>query len=596
MEGLPLIPGFAPATPYREKHHVPHHFEYKNGYQVCKIPHKGIGEEPLDADSIRYHRSSIDPIRLHTSLMYGRTKIWNPPVFKPHFVLYDKKCLSFEGFCKLNLPGSPSEPFRIRKVKVIYFLEDDTITISEPKIMNAGYPQGKLVARSKIPKDTEGNFLHWKDLNVGININVYGVIYRLCSCDLFTKEFMLSQGIELNNEEELPEDPYTSQRETQISSFSSDSDNNAADEKLRKFIMYDGKVLRFYALFDNRDAEEGQLVPHIIHYYLADDTVEVVQEKKGVDGQDPHYTIMKRMKVPRDWKAIPGNFPACYLEKSDSELLETYQAKDFTIGKTVQLLGRRFLIYDCDGFTRNFYKHSLGIEQGPRLNIEEDKDLQPKQTRPLPQYIGLGSVEDSIQSWFTYRPEHPKTDVVRYLHNLGKKLRYTAVMDYIHPEDAKRKFLIEYRLSDGCMSVNEEKIQNLGYRGGRFLKFMLVPKPGTDPRNPEYYTPADFNIGSVVNVFGHKFIITAADLAVYRYMEANPDKFRAEVVSEVRKSLMREGHLREDVRDISDYHMNEATNLPVIDPYKEMPPSSHLHVPHRVDPTHNPECLIRNDD
>lgn len=47
--------------------------------------------------------------------------------------------------------------------------------------------QGKLVRRSKVPKDNRGNFWHWKDLNIGKDIAFFGVVYHTVDCDLFTK-------------------------------------------------------------------------------------------------------------------------------------------------------------------------------------------------------------------------------------------------------------------------------------------------------------------------------------------------------------------------------------------------------------------------
>jgi hypothetical protein len=54
--------------------------------------------------------------------------------FIPHFVLYDKKCLTFKAFFKQSVLESPLEQYRVRQVNIIYFLEDDTITVIEPKV------------------------------------------------------------------------------------------------------------------------------------------------------------------------------------------------------------------------------------------------------------------------------------------------------------------------------------------------------------------------------------------------------------------------------------------------------------------------------
>jgi hypothetical protein len=54
-------------------------------------------------------------------------------MFKPHYALYDQKCLTFKAFFKQGVVESPNEYYRVRHVNIIYFLEDDTITVMEPK-------------------------------------------------------------------------------------------------------------------------------------------------------------------------------------------------------------------------------------------------------------------------------------------------------------------------------------------------------------------------------------------------------------------------------------------------------------------------------
>lgn len=56
---------------------------------------------------------------------------------------------------------------------------------------------GKLVTRTKLSKpvsNLHGPYYTWKDLNVGMDVFIYGVKYRLCTCDGFTKDFLTCQG------------------------------------------------------------------------------------------------------------------------------------------------------------------------------------------------------------------------------------------------------------------------------------------------------------------------------------------------------------------------------------------------------------------
>lgn len=44
-----------------------------------------------------------------------------------------------------------------------------------------------MVRRGKIPKNDQGEFWHWKDLDVGKDICIYGKVFHTVSCDLYTK-------------------------------------------------------------------------------------------------------------------------------------------------------------------------------------------------------------------------------------------------------------------------------------------------------------------------------------------------------------------------------------------------------------------------
>jgi len=72
--------------------------------------------------------------RFDPSLTYGRVKKHEVSQFIPHFVLYDKICLTFRAFFNQPVIESPLEHYRVRKVNILYFLEDDTITVMEPEV------------------------------------------------------------------------------------------------------------------------------------------------------------------------------------------------------------------------------------------------------------------------------------------------------------------------------------------------------------------------------------------------------------------------------------------------------------------------------
>lgn len=67
-------------------------------------------------------------------LTYGKTKDPPKPIIESHFQKFDGICLSFYGYTKYTTIESPVDKYRVRQVKIMYFLVDDTISIVEPVI------------------------------------------------------------------------------------------------------------------------------------------------------------------------------------------------------------------------------------------------------------------------------------------------------------------------------------------------------------------------------------------------------------------------------------------------------------------------------
>lgn len=130
--------------------------------------------------------------------------------------------------------------------------------------------------------------------------------------------------------------------------------------------------------------------------------------------------------------------------------------------------------------------------------------------------------------------------------NANRILRYGCILDTAHPEDKGRRFIMTYSLADGNISLME--LSSPGLVAGKFLSSRKVPKPQSNPNKPEYYTPKDFAIGTIIYIYSHRFIITSADLYVYSYMQAHPEKFSPQIIESVRMYNLKEGNLKGDVR------------------------------------------------
>ncbi|NXK91004.1 EFHC1 protein, partial [Formicarius rufipectus] len=512
--------------PQKTSFHRSHTLGFRNGYAFTQLPREGVGGETLYPNLLS--QAQLDDLCTQgPTLTYGPARKSAPPPFMPSYVAFDKQVLKFDAYFQEEVHTSPEEHYRVRQVGIYYYLEDDSMCIIEPVVKNSGLMQGKLMKRHRVPKNDQGDYYHWKDLNLATNITIYGRTYRLVNCDSFTKVFMESQGIELNPPEELVSDPYMERRmPVQKPIMPSDPD------PLWQFLTYDTKVLRFYAIWDDTNQPFGDQHRCIIHYFLADDTVEVREVYRRNDGRDPFPVLMKRQRLPKTLVDKKMSFPSCVLEISKEEVLEWYSPKDFAIGKTITLLGRTFLIYDCDKFTQDFYREKFGITDFKPLEIS--KTPLEKIPQVIPPYNGFGIPEDSLQNCLSLIPKPPRKDIIKMLENNLKTLRYQLALESPVPEDRNRRFILSYFLSDDTISIYEPPVRNSGILGGKYLKKTKVVKPESTPENPIYYEPSDFAIGSTIEVFGHRFVITDADEYVLNYMERNAESFPATTLQSLR--------------------------------------------------------------
>ena len=90
---------------------------------------------------------------------------------------------------------SNAENSRNRKVKVLFYVEDNSVSINEEKQENSGIPQGIFLKREKcLNSNGSGKFLTAYDFRVGESIDIYGRNIYLYNCDVFTREFFEKLG------------------------------------------------------------------------------------------------------------------------------------------------------------------------------------------------------------------------------------------------------------------------------------------------------------------------------------------------------------------------------------------------------------------
>ncbi|XP_072295484.1 EF-hand domain-containing protein 1-like [Eucyclogobius newberryi] len=529
--GLPFLPGYTFQDVTKSAFHRPQTLAYNNGYTLPRRPTIGIGQSPLLSTQLRLQEVNQLPLQ-EPEASYDTYDTPQSEDFVPAHVALDKKVLRFNAYFTEDVLFSPEEHYRIRSVVMYYFLEDDTMSIIEPAVENSGIPQGKRIKRQRLPKNEFGEYYTWMDLNVAMDLEVYGVKYHITDCDAFTKEFLSSEGIILNMPEPVPSDPYTTQRTKPMPCYNTLSEN----KQVNQFLTMDRKVLRFFGLWDDSEALYGETRTVTIHYFLVDDTVEVREVHHANDGRDPFPILMRRQRLPKKTKTHIDGFPTCVLEVSKDEVEEYYSPQDFQLGQRITLLGRHFLLSDCDSFTRHYYQsHFPNMELRP---VEPTQDPQPAdKNKEAPPYNGFGTLEDSLQNCLNLIPEPPKKNVIKQLENHNKVLRYRAKLESQNEVDDKRIFVLSYYLADDMISIYENSTRNSGIIGGKFLQKTRVPKPDSTTENPQFYSPADFFMGSTVEVFSHRFVLMDADRYVLTHLESIQSQVPTETLDSLRRSF-----------------------------------------------------------
>ncbi|KAI3356550.1 hypothetical protein L3Q82_017230, partial [Scortum barcoo] len=514
----------------KERFHKSQHFDYSNGVLMLVGSEKpGIGGERLAGQKIK-PKYSVYPKGKGSDL--------------PSWVAFDKQ---------EAVPEARDETYRIRKCKIFFYLEDDTIRVVEPEYKNSGIPQGTLIHRQRVPlpPPDDDHFYNVFHFNTNQQMVLYSRTFTVTDCDAFTMNFLTKLGVRLNGRAAVPEDPYSNFRE-QIEKSMKPLRPYERRDTLKQFLDHDRKVLRFYCFWDDMESMFGDPRELVLHYFLADDTVEMMLEIIPPNsGRDNVPKFLRRSKLPKCLPA-PIKQPG---ETADRTVLnvfasasqgkryildslktgavneEFYKDCDLTIGGEVNVWGRRVIIADCDDFTKDYYRSKYGIEDFTPVQYKPPP--APKPQRPLPPYNGFGSEEDSLSSVKGLLPKPPRKDYRKFMEKDrcgldSNALNFRAKMVTTDPVDRDRVFIISFFLSDDSISVFERPQRNSGVLGGKFLERGRIKKPGQELlRTPlsEYFKAQDLYVGATVCLNTINFQLLDADEYTFSYMERHAEEF-----------------------------------------------------------------------
>jgi hypothetical protein len=461
-----------------------------------------------------------------TSLTLSRGRPGEPAPTKPafRFVLNSAQVLCFFGYFKEAVHESYLENHRIRKVEMFYYLEDDAMQIVERKMENSGVPQGNFMKRHRVPKDDDPSepdaFYTLDDLTLGATISIYGRTFHIIDCNKSTRDYLASVGKDVGPSVGWPDDKYEKDRATMMSRetgqdpnvkhnvrknpmklFAEASLGNTVDNSGREgFLKYDRKVLRFSGVWDDRTNLYGDLQRFKVHYFLTDNTVEVLAVYNQNSGRDPFPKLLSRRKLPKDTNDDEAGF---------------WHWTDLCVGGVMSVFSRNMLLTDADDQTRDFYAGN-GTPMMPSIEHDVGDDEEPKFERVLPPYTGFGSEEDSLTSCVgSLVQTAPKKQLGE-----GTTMRYLAKLDDASPEDEDRTFVVQYYTVDSTVMIREPPRRNSGAVGGKFLARMQL-KDDTGA----VISKSEFFVGARLALAGHAFLVIDTDDATLKCMEGDTESF-----------------------------------------------------------------------
>mmetsp|Transcript_97875 Transcript_97875/g.204089 ORF Transcript_97875/g.204089 Transcript_97875/m.204089 type:complete len:750 (-) Transcript_97875:46-2295(-) len=469
----------------------------------------------------------------------------------PAWDALDRHVLRFYGWFKEAVVESNLENFRVRYVVILYYLEDDTCQIAEPRIDNSGIPQGQLIRRHRFPA-VGGGYVKPEDLQVGGEFSIYGRCIHITDCDQFTREYFKEQGQEQGPPEVPEEDAFFKTREAMKHGPACAPrtyeklyretmlGGGCINADMQQFLENDRKVLRFYAVMDDLTTPQYERRPFVILYFLADDQLEIRELYPLNCGRDNFPIFFRKGKMPIGKYRVDGpQAPA----KKKSDFVD---ARDFYVGQEVTLLTNyRFFIYDADDFTRGYFKEELGLELMAPIDVTLPTRAVPRPKTPP--YTGYGSHADSMGSVKNLIPKVPQRDFVKLFEHEGKILRFKARFANPKPEDTDRIFVISFHMMDDCLSIHEPPQRNLGIVTGRFLEKAVHVNQITG----ELFKPEDLLPGQIVKVYNHEFEMLDMDEYTRKLFNDPMAQFKTydlqAVTEKLRESLRQQYPL---VRDI----------------------------------------------
>ncbi|CAJ1986481.1 DUF1126 repeat-containing protein [Leishmania donovani] len=479
-------------------------------------------------------------------------------------VTLDDKVLRFYAFFSEPAPEAGAASFWHRRVVISFFPVDDTILIEEPRIINSGLDGGVFLKRQKVVADPRQReqfpgeeYVSLNFFNVGNSVRLNATDFFLYDCDDFTRDFLTALGIEVGAPVECPDDLFMSeygryQERLKSGKFGLLSQDSSADEVEHsvRFIRDGGKMLRFYAILDERDSVPAGMVRRLeVMLFVEDNSIAIVQRQSSPESCQGLY--LSRCWLPKSGSVAKANeltfaHRVNGQREPDMGIPDAYYRDvDLDVGVTLNVFGRSVLLYDCDDYTREFFMERYGVSLRPPVDVSSYFQGDGRRTvlgteAPTKSLLGdgvksvvgkpataadAGDADGGVAVSSANAAAAAKgtpTDTLRFRAVLARPANH---------DDEQRRFTVTYYTNSEEFMVYESAYPKAGINGGCMWKrrkvMKIPPKPGprNAPKQPAvpgevpHYTLSDLGEGKEV-------VINGLPLRLYR-MDAHTATFYA---------------------------------------------------------------------
>lgn len=555
----------------------PSKYELLNS-SINPYPDEGVAYNDVYGGRYSVHSQKRDMLNKSRSLPYCSLET------APSFVRNNDTDLRFKAYFEENVIEKGVPTTKARAVEILFHVHDNTLEITEMKVENVGIVQGKILKRHQVPKPLEDGTMSPEsiytinDFHSGVVLSIYSRDYTVVDCDVFTRGYYEDLEMPFGDALPLPGHTYKtgSLRPEKVEGVRSITQKfEPPSVKGAGFYAYGQKTLRFYGVYDDTYSLYGDKIFVKLHYFLANNTMEVVPENSRNSGRDNlGLPRLSKNGIPKsDDKFALTNANNTILQ--DGDPVEMYHWKQLQIGMAIQTGSIKVRILDADPFTRQFYENNgLSLDTGiilPKIESSEyDMSMKMEKT-----YSDAAVVpEDCVGMMAIGLQSEVPRDGEKLVKYSGMILRYVAKLDNPKIEDVDRVFIIQIYLEDDNVQIMEPPVRNSGFKGGVFLQ----KQPVISSESYRSVEPTDFYIGVNIQLLSHRFIVYDADEFTQKYMEARGYMWSMCDMNNIKSKLVESGDILMSrlikVRDLSsrqvtleklvDFLMDPVLNLGLV--------------------------------